>query len=130
MESTEIARALAELRQNISSSRADVGNYLQPRIGAILNEMPSPFGCTRWQANYGENKRVVLDLFATGKIVYDLQDRITNTNSDPIQTSGYFPTPDMEPRIGSNCNYFDLWHEGELDGLVQKIKEHFEAVPA
>lgn len=127
MESGTIATSLIELRKEVSSIRADIGNYIQPKIGAILNEMPSPFGCTRWQANSGENKRVVLDLYATGKIVYNLQDRITNTDKDPIQTSGYFPTPNMEPQIGSNCNYFDLWIDGQLDELVQKIKEHFEA---
>lgn len=127
MKAIEIKDSLVELRKNISSIRADIGNYIQPKIGAILNEIPSPFGCTRWRADYNETKRVILDLYATGKIVFDLQNSLTTSEQASLDTSRDFLEPDMEPRIGSDGNYLDLWHDGQLDELVQKIKKHFEA---
>ncbi len=129
MESIEIQESLVELRQSISGIRADIGNYIQPKIGAILTEIPSPFGCTRWQAEYHKTKRVTLDLYATGKIVFDLQDKLTSSEQASLDTSRDFLEPDMEPRIGSDGNYLDLWYEGQLDELVLRIKKHFEAIP-
>lgn len=130
MKANEIENSIGELRLMISNIRADVGNYLQKKIGVILNEIPSPFGCTRWQADYDKTKRVTLDLYATGKIVFDLQNKLTTSEQTSLDTSRDFLEPDMEPRTGSNSNYLDLYHEEQLDELVLRIKKHFETVPA
>lgn len=127
MKSTKIENSLVELRKSISSIRADVRDYIQLKIGTTLNQISSPFGGIRWQADYVGTKRVTLDLYATGKIVFDLQDKLTISEQTFLDTSRDFLEPNMEPRSG---NYLDLWHKGQLDELVLRVKKHFEAVPA
>ncbi len=124
--SDEITSSIKELKKSIGSIRADVGNYIQPKVAAILNEIPSPFGCTRWLLNYEEdNKRICLDLYATGKIVFDFQTALSPSEKTSLDTSKDFTEPNMKER---RDNYFDLSIPGNLDRLVQKIKD-FVGVP-
>jgi hypothetical protein len=122
MNSNEITESLKELRKNISNIRAEIGDYIQPKIGAILTELPSNFGFTRWQADFNGIKRVTLDLYATGKIVFNFQTKLSDTEKTSLDTSRDFLVPDMKPSVE---NYYDLFTEGNLDLLVEKIKEHF-----
>ncbi len=119
-------QSFIDLRNKFHGNREDVGNYIQSKIGAILNEIPSHFGCIRWVAELGD-KKVTLDLYITGEIVFNLQTKLSITEQTSLDTSRDFLEPDMEP---SPCNYFNLRNAGQLEKLVKKIKEHFSAVPA
>lgn len=123
----ELEDSIIKIRKDFSSIREDIGNYIQPKIGAILSEEPHPTGCIRWRANFDEDKRVYIDLYAIGVAIFDFQTRLSQSEKTSLDTSRDFLEPNMEQNMH---NFVNLYVPGQLDLLVQKIREHFAGVNA
>lgn len=128
MFSREIKKTFLELRKDISSVTTDLANHIQSEIGEVLSDLPSSFACRRFQTDSDNEKRVTLDIYASGQIVFCLQSKMTSDEKRSLDTSQDYLEADMKPRPD---NYFQLHIDGQWDELIKKIKEHFAAtVPA
>ncbi len=126
METRDIIQSVLETKDSFDSTAKIIRDYLEKELGMNLREHRGLHGRYCWEIMKIPNKRVFMDLYVDGKIIFDLQNKVNLENQTSLDTSEDFSDPYMDPAY--QPHYIDSAIPGELERLVEKIKQHLTLV--
>jgi len=117
-----VEKYLIKLKEDFLSTREDLNNFLRQEFKLVVDELPSYPGRYSWVIKYPSprlvTKKIYLDFYADGNIVYDFVEKLTAKEQTSLDTSVDFLEPDMEPGVN---NVINIGKPNGLDNLINKI---------